>query len=133
LESGVELAYTIKGESSNNNMGMIFMGYANCTVTINNGTASSNPDPVPVSRATQNGVTWTFANAGYTFTGVLIGGVAAPTGDFGTPAISTNAAGRSVMNVSDSVADLGTYSYTLQYTDPQGRTGMYDPTIKNEN
>ena len=109
------------------------MGYATCTVTVNNGTASSNPDPVPVNRATQNGVTWTFANAGYAFTGVLIGGVAAPTGDFGTPAISTNAAGRSVMNVSDSVADLGSYSYTLQYTDPQGRPGTYDPTIKNEN
>jgi hypothetical protein len=108
------------------------MGYANCTVTINNGAASSNPDPVTVSRATQDGVTWTFANAGYTFTGVLIGGVSAPTGDFGTPAISTNAAGRSVMNVSDSVADLDTYSYTLQYTTPQGNAGTYDPTIKNE-
>lgn len=109
------------------------MGYATCTVTVSNGGASSNPDPVRVSRATQNGVTWTFANPGFTFTGVLIDGVPAPTGDFGTPAISTNAAGRSVMNVSDSVADLDTYSYTLQYTDPQGRTGTYDPTIKNEN
>jgi hypothetical protein len=111
----------------------MLMGYANCTVTVSNGAASSNPDPIPVSRATQDGVTWTFANAGYTFTGVTIGGVAAPTGDFGTPAISTNAAGRSVMSVSDTVADLGDYSYTLQYTDPQGRPGTYDPTIKNEN
>ena len=108
------------------------MGYANCTVTVNSGVASSNPDPIPVSRANQDGVTWTFASAGYVFTGVSIGGVAAPTGDFGTPAISTNAAGRSVMSVSDSVADLGDYSYTLQYTDPQGRPGSYDPTIKNE-
>jgi hypothetical protein len=41
-------------------------------------------------------------------------------------------AGQSVMNVSDSVADLGTYSYTLQYTDPQGRPGQYDPQINNE-
>jgi hypothetical protein len=109
------------------------MGYANCTVTANNNGVSCNPDPVPVSRASQDGVTWTFANAGYTFTGVLIGGVAAPTGDFGTPAISTNAAGRSVMSVSDTVADMGVYSYTLQYTDPQGRAGMFDPQIKNEN
>ena len=109
------------------------MAYANCTVTVNSGSVSCNPDPVPVSRATQNGVTWTFANDGYTFTGVLIGGVAAPTGDFGTPAISSNAAGRSVMSVSDTVADLGNYSYTLQYTDPQGRTGSFDPQIKNEN
>ena len=109
------------------------MGYANCTVTFSNGSVTCNPDPVPVSRATQNGVTWTFANTGYTFTGVLIGGVQAPTGDFGTPVISTDAAGRSVMSVSDSVADLGDYSYTLQYVDPQGRAGAYDPQIKNEN
>lgn len=109
------------------------MAYANCTVTMNNNAASCNPDPVPVSRATQNGVQWTFANAGYTFTGVTIDGVAAPTGDFGTPVFSTNNAGRSVMTVTDSVADDGTYSYTLQYTDPQGRPGQYDPQIKNEN
>lgn len=109
------------------------MGYANCTVTASNGSVSCNPDPVPVSRASQDGVTWTFANDGYTFTGVQIGGVAAPTGDFGTPAISTNAAGRSVMSVSDTVADIGNYSYTLLYTDPQGRAGAYDPQIKNEN
>jgi hypothetical protein len=109
------------------------MGYANCTVTVNNGSVSSNPDPVPVSRASQNGVTWSFANAGYTFTGVLIDDVPAPTGDLGTPEFTTNAAGRSVMSVSDSVADLGNYSYTLQYTDPQGRAGTFDPQIKNEN
>lgn len=107
------------------------MGYANCTVTVSNGNASCNPDPVPVSRATQDGVSWTFASAGYTFTGVSINGVAAPTGDFGTPSITTDNAGRSVLNLSDSVADLGDYSYTLQYTDSQGRPGQYDPTIRN--
>jgi hypothetical protein len=100
------------------------MGYASCTVTANASGVSCNPDPVPVSRASQDGVTWTFANAGYTFTGVQIDGVAAPTGDFGTPAISTDAAGRSVMSVSDTVADLGNHSCTLLYTDPQ---------IRNEN
>lgn len=109
------------------------MGYATCTVTASNNGVSSNPDPVSVSRATQDGVTWTFANDGYTFTGVQIGGVAAPTGDFGTPAISTNAAGRSVMSVSDTVADPGNYSCTLLCTDPQGRAGAHDPQIKNEN
>jgi hypothetical protein len=107
------------------------MGYANCTVTVNNNGVSSNPDPVPVSRATQNGVEWTFANAGYTFTGVLIDGTPAPTGDFGTPVIGSTASGRSTMSVSDSVADDDSYSYTLEYTDPQGRKGQYDPTIKN--
>lgn len=109
------------------------MGNANCTVTVdNNGSVSCNPDPVPVSRATQGGVDWTFANAGYTFTGVSIGGVPAPTGDFGTPVIGTNNAGRSTMSVSDTVADQGSYSYTLQYTDPQGNARRHDPTIRND-
>lgn len=107
------------------------MGYSNCTVTANNSVVSSNPDPVIVSRATQDGITWTFANSGYTFTGVTINGVAAPTGDFGTPQISTNNAGRSVMSVSDTVADLGDYSYTLVYVDDQGRPGRFDPQIRN--
>ena len=107
------------------------MGYANCTVSITNNAVNCNPDPVSVSRATQDGVSWTFANPGYTFTGVQVNGVPAPTGDFGTPAIGTNNAGRSVMNVSDTVADLGNYSYSLLYTDPQGNPGIYDPTIRN--
>jgi hypothetical protein len=116
-----------------NQTGSTTMGYANCTVTFSNGSVQSNPDPVTVSRATQDGVQWTFGNSGYTFTGVSINGVQAPTGDFGTPQISANPAGRSVMSVSDSVADLDTYSYTLQYVDAQGRPGQYDPQIKNEN
>ena len=105
--------------------------YANCTVTANSDGVSTNPDPVPVSYATQDGVSWTFANRGYTFTGVTIDGTRAPTGDFGTPVIGTNAAGNSTMNVPDTVADLGNYSYTLEYTDPQGRPGQHDPTIRN--
>jgi hypothetical protein len=108
------------------------MGYANCTVTMINGAASCNPDPVPVSKATQNGVEWTFATDGYTFTGVTINGTAAPTGDFGTPVISSTPAGRSKMSVPDTVADAGSYSYTLQFTDPQGNPGTHDPTIRND-
>jgi hypothetical protein len=109
------------------------MGFANCTVTVSNGSVQCNPDPVTVSRSSQDGVTWTFANSGYAFTGVTINGVQAPTGDFGAPQISSNQSGRSVMSVSDSVADLDTYSYTLQYVDDQGRPGQYDPQIKNQN
>jgi len=104
------------------------MGYANCTVTASNNGVSCNPDPVPVSRATQNGVEWTFTSPGYTFTGITLG---SNPGDFGNPVISTNAAGRSVMTVSDTVSDLGDYSYTLLYTTPQGGTGRHDPTIRN--
>lgn len=132
MATGCGLGYTVPtGFSNNREKGGFHMGYATCTVTENNNSVSCNPDPIPVSRATENGVTWTFAQSGYTFTGVLIGQTRAPTGDFGTPTISTNAAGRSVMNVSDTVADLGDYSYTLLYTDPQGREGRFDPTIRN--
>jgi hypothetical protein len=107
------------------------MGYANCTVNNDRSGVSCNPNPVPVSRATQDGVTWTFANAGCTFTGVLIGNVPAPVGEFGTPVIGTNRAGRSTMSVSDSVTDTNTYSYTVLYTDPDGNPQRFDPQIKN--
>jgi len=46
--------------------------------------------------------------------------------------IGTNNAGRSTMSVSDTVADQGSYSYTLQYTDPQGNARRHDPTIRND-
>ena len=91
-----------------------------------------NPDPVNVRRANNDGVQWTANKPGYTFTGVSVAGHQAPTGDFGTPVISTNPAGRSVMTVPDSVADFGNYKYTLDYTDPTGTARTYDPTIRNE-
>ena len=106
--------------------------YARATVNFAGSNVACNPDPVPVSRATNNGVEWTANQTGYTFTGVSIDGHDAPWGDFGTPQISTNAAGQSVMSVSDSVADLGDYSYTLLYTDSAGNPGRFDPTIRNE-
>lgn len=104
------------------------MANAICTVTINSGSVNCNPDPVPVSRATQDGIQWTFAAAGYTFTGIDITN---NPGDFGAPVITTNPAGRSVMTVSDSVATLGDFKYTLRYTDPSGTARSYDPTIRN--
>jgi hypothetical protein len=91
-----------------------------------------NPDPVSVKRANNDGIQWTANADGYTFTGVSVAGHQAPTGDFGTPVISTNSAGRSVMTVPDSVADFRDYTYTLDYTDPHGNPGAYDPTIRNE-
>ena len=91
-----------------------------------------NPDPVGVRRSSNDGITWTANVDGYTFTGVTVAGQAAPTGDFGTPVIGSNPAGRSTMTVPDSVADLQSYTYTLQYTDPTGNSRTYDPTIRNE-
>jgi hypothetical protein len=93
---------------------------------------SCNPDPVPVSKANNGGIQWTFANAGYTFTGVNIGTVAAPTGNYGTPSIGTTPAGKSTMGVSDSGVSTADSAYTLLYTDPDGTTGSFDPTIRND-
>jgi len=90
-----------------------------------------NPDPVTVKRTDNDGIQWTANVDGYTFTGVKVDGIQAPTGDFGTPAITTNPAGRSVMSVPDSVADIKNYTYTLEYRDAAGNTGTYDPTIRN--
>lgn len=102
------------------------------TVNFNNDPPSSNPDPVTVHRANNDGVLWTANKTGYTFTGVSIDGTNAPTGDFGTPSINTNAAGMSAMSVSDSVADLENYTYSVLYTGPDGAPGSFDPTIRNQ-
>jgi hypothetical protein len=100
------------------------------TVTFSTSGANCNPDPVPVTRSLNNGVKWTSATAGYTFTGIDI--TTGNANDFGTPSVGTNAAGKSVMSVTDSVADLGDYSYTLNYTDPAGNSNNFDPTIRNK-
>jgi hypothetical protein len=114
-----------------------------CTVTVSNGVLACNPETLTVSRSQQqDGIKWTFANSTYTFTGVNIDGVPAPTGDFGAPEIGSNSAGRSTMRVSDSVQNLKFYSYTLQYLDDQGQPGespvhmeggVTTPQIKNQN
>jgi hypothetical protein len=114
-------------KARNNHEGR-YMSYANCTVTVNNNGVSCNPDPVIVTRNSQDGVQWTMAQSGYTFTGVDIPGGGS---DFGPPDITTNNAGRSVMTVTDSVQDLGDYSYTILYTTPSGERRSFDPTIRN--
>ena len=104
---------------------------ARCNVNADDaGAITCNPDPVPVKRSTNNGVEWVFNKTGYTFTGIDI--THGNDTDFGTPAISTNTAQKSVMTVTDTVADLKTYSYTLCYTDPNGTAHGHDPQIHNE-
>lgn len=103
---------------------------AQVTVTFTGSEPGFNPDPVPVSRASNDGVIWTAATPGYTFTGINI--TEGDHTDFGTPVIGTNPAGQSTMSVTDSVSDLGDYSYTICYTDPEGNSHGVDPTIKNK-
>lgn len=101
------------------------------TVTFNATGPRCNPDPVPVSRSQNSGIQWTSATAGYTFTGINFNPGQGT--DFGTPTFSTNAAGRSVMTVTDSVADLGDYAYGINYDEPAGNSKTFDPTIRNKN
>lgn len=107
--------------------------YKPVTVNFSGNSVTCVPDPVVVKKALNNGIQWTANVTGYTFTGVDIDGNPAPTEDFGAPQISTDPAGRSVMSVSDDLADYNDHSYTLVYTQPDGETGRFDPTIKNEN
>ena len=112
---------------------MTALSYKPVTVTFSRSSVTCVPDPVIVKKALNNGIQWTANASGYTFTGVQIDGHDAPYEDFGAPAISSNAAGHSVMTVSDDFADYNNHSYTLLYTGPNGESGRFDPTIKNQN
>jgi hypothetical protein len=103
------------------------------TVNFNTDPPTCVPDPVHVSRANNTGVNWQANVVGYTFTGVSIDGHDAPTGEFGTPSISTGPNNKSQMFVSDANTDLDSHKYTLKYTDPAGNARTYDPRIKNDN
>jgi hypothetical protein len=94
------------------------------------------PDPVIVKKNQNNGVEWTSKNDGYTFTGVTIDGVTYTpasngSGEFKDVEISSNNS-KSVMTITDTVSDTNDHSYSVVYTDPNGRPGTFDPTIKNQ-
>jgi hypothetical protein len=110
-------------------------GKTNKPVTVNFSSSSVScvPDPVVVNNSQNLGIQWTANQIGYTFTGVQIDGHDAPYEDFGSPLISTNPAGRSVMTVSDDFADYNDHTYCVLYTTPEGQSGSFDPTIENRN
>ena len=96
-----------------------------------------DPDPVTVKKNQNNGVKWTCMNDGYTFTGVKIDSVtytpsSSSTGEFKDVEISTNNS-KSVMTITDTVSDTNDHDYDLVYTDPQGVSHVYDPTIRHRN
>ena len=65
--------------------------------------------------------------ADYVFTGVDIDANGEP--DFGIATISNDG---KTMTVTDTVADLGIYTYSITWKNSQtGQTGMFDPGIKN--
>jgi hypothetical protein len=109
------------------------------TVNFTTSPITCAPDPVPVSKASNTGITWSTPTANFTFTGVALrppGDTVdhdAPYGDFGTPDITSNAAGKSQMFVSDSGdTDTTDYKYTLKYKDSDNKPQSFDPTIRNK-
>lgn len=96
-----------------------------------------DPDPVVVHKSSNDGVKWKCKNAGYTFTGVTIGGTTYTpstnsSGEFKDVSITTND-NKSTMTITDTVSDVTDHEYTLVYTDANGDSQTYDPTIRNRN
>ena len=100
------------------------------TVSISSdGVASFSPDEVNVYRSSQTGVQWQMKTPDYEFTGIDIQGP--NTQDFGAPTFNTD---NTVMTVTDTVADLDPFTYTIHWKNTQtGQTGKFDPGIKNNN
>lgn len=117
------------------------------TVTLSNGgsSASCNPDPVVVTKGTNDGVQWTLNDRDHVLTSVTVDGVtispSSPgSGDFSGVTIdntgSNNA--QSVMTVDDSLAEIkgnvhsADHSYSVNYqARAGGPTRSFDPTIRN--
>jgi hypothetical protein len=98
-------------------------------VSISGSQASCSPDEVVVSRSTDTGVQWHMETAGYQFTGIDID--ADGVQDFGAATISSDGA---VMTVTDTVTDLGTFTYKGLYENSATHEpGSFDPGIKNKN
>ncbi len=123
--------FAISGTTTDNALGYsaITAAAPMVQVRIANGQASCSPDEVVVSRSTDTGVQWHMATAGYEFTGIDID--ADGTQDFG---IATFNADQTVMTVTDSVADLETFTYCVNFKNTAtGEAGSFDPGIKNKN
>jgi hypothetical protein len=122
--------FTISGTTTDNSLGYSQMSAAApmVKVSISNGQASCSPDEVVVQRSTDTGVQWQMETAGYEFTGIDID--ADGVQDFGAATISSDGA---VMTVTDTVADLGTFTYKVLYENTATHEkGSFDPGIKNK-
>lgn len=123
--------FAISGTTTDNTLGFSKISAAAPLVTVNiskEGKASCTPDEVVVYRSSDTGVQWQMVTAGYVFTGVDINADGVP--DFGIATISNDG---KTMTVTDTVADLGLYTYGVTWKNSQtGQTGFFDPGIKNK-
>jgi len=122
--------FTISGTTTDNSVGFSQITAAAPMVQVSidsNSQATCSPDEVVVKRNSDTGVQWHMKTPGWVFTGIEI---ANDTGhDFGTPAFNSD---QTVMTVTDSVADLGDFTYCVNYKNAAtGEAHSFDPGIKN--
>jgi hypothetical protein len=122
--------FTISGTTTDNALGYSQMTAAApmVKVSIAGDKATCSPDEVVVQRGIDTGVQWHMDTAGYKFTGIDIN--ADGTQDFGAATLSSDG---SVMTVTDTVTDLGTFTYDVLYENTATHEkGSFDPGIKNK-
>lgn len=124
--------FLLSGPVDSNTLAYSSMSVAAPMVTVSisaEGEASFSPDVVNVYRSSQTGVQWQMKTPNYEFTGIDIEGP--HTQDFGAPTFNAD---HTVMTVTDTVADLDPFTYTISWKNTQtGQTGNFDPGIKNKN
>lgn len=111
--------------------------YSKVSVDFSKSPVECDPDPVIVKKNQEDGVEWTSKEDGYTFTGVTIDTItytpsSNSTGEFKDVAITTKN-NKSIMTITDTVSDTTDHAYSLVYSDPQGNSHTFDPTIRNQN
>ena len=96
------------------------------------------PNRATLKKGEHDAIVWTAKQTGYTFTGVEIEGIPAPTGDFGTPVIDDTGDSKplSVMTVTDACSvpagkNYIDHEYTLLFTAPDGTALTADPRIRH--
>ncbi len=123
--------FAISGPVDSNTLGYSAMAAAAPVVTVSispDNVASYSPDEIVVHRSSQTGIQWQMKTANYVFTGIEINGTDIQ--DFGEPAFNAD---KTVMTVTDTVADLESFTYDVHWKNIQtGQTGSFDPGIKNQ-
>lgn len=120
-----------------------------CTVTVTSTTDyNCAPDPVVVTKNTNDGVKWTINNEAWIFTGVVIDNTtytpsSGDSGDFSGCTIDNSQPSgqnkKSIMVIDDSLAEIihqgqeQDYTYTLNVSSRDGSTSFsIDPRITNK-
>ena len=101
------------------------------TVNLTNGTV--RPDPIPVNQGVDDGVKWQMPGNAKDYAFIYVS-FDKYEDNFDNMSITENNAGRSILQIDDSVADLGDVKYTLFYIKKSEPTKVLsiDPFIRNQ-